>query len=76
MSLSIPGCLSDKVIQHEFIHALGAFHEQARPDRDDYISVRPENMVAGALSQFDKQEKRVDSLGVGYDAESIMHYSK
>ena len=75
MSLSIPGCLRKKVIQHEFIHALGAFHEQARPDRDSYIKLYQHNMVDNAWGQFAKQSG-VDSMGVAYDEQSIMHYGK
>ena len=75
MSLRIPGCLSKKVVQHEFIHALGAFHEQARPDRDSYIKLYQHNMVDNAWGQFAKQSG-VDSMGVAYDEQSIMHYGK
>ena len=33
------GCLHSEVISHEFLHAMGMFHEQMRPDRDDFITV-------------------------------------
>lgn len=37
--LSVPGA-----IQHELLHVAGLFHEQCRPDRDDYVKVLWENI--------------------------------
>lgn len=37
--LTVPGA-----VQHELFHVLGLFHEQCRPDRDDYIKVIWENV--------------------------------
>ena len=60
---------------HEVGHAIGFFHEQSRPDRDDYVDINYENIIPGAASQFKKLTyDDVDSLGVGYDYNSIMHY--
>ena len=39
------GCFSQDTIIHEFIHAIGFYHEHARPDRDDYIEVQRDNIM-------------------------------
>ena len=48
LSLRAPGCISKGIVSHEFIHALGFWHEQSRPDRDDFVKVRYENIESGS----------------------------
>ena len=41
-----PGCTSLSPI-HEIFHALGCFHEQSRPDRDNFVTVNLNNVPTG-----------------------------
>ena len=34
-------------IMHEFMHALGIWHEQSRDDRDQFVTVMTDNIIAG-----------------------------
>lgn len=69
------GCMRSGTIIHEFLHALGFFHEQSRPDRDEYIDINYANIQGGKEHNF-RISNGVNSLGVDYDRVSIMHYSK
>ena len=59
---------------HELGHVIGFWHEQSRPDRDEYISVLRGNIMPGTANNF-KIEEQINSMGIGYDYNSIMHYS-
>lgn len=64
------------VIVHELGHVLGFWHEHTRPDRDDYVIIEAENIIGGQEFNFDKQlPGDVNTLGVPYDYDSIMHYA-
>ncbi|XP_037662300.1 meprin A subunit beta isoform X2 [Choloepus didactylus] len=64
-------------VQHEFLHALGFWHEQSRSDRDDYVSIIWDRILSGRENNFNTYNDQVsDSLNVPYDYTSVMHYSK
>lgn len=61
---------------HEIGHAMGLFHEQSRPSRNDYVHILEDNIDQTYISNFDqKLETDVDYHGVPYDFTSDMHYS-
>ena len=73
--LKYPGCNSVGIAEHEIGHAIGFWHEQSRPDRDSYVEPVNKNIIPKERKNFMVRYK-VDSLGVGYDYGSIMHYSR
>ena len=61
-----------------FIHALGFAHEHNRPDRDDYITIKWDNIQPGNTKRNFKNFKKMKSSWIThdlpYDGKSIMHY--
>lgn len=76
MTLQANGCFYYGTIQHELMHVLGFFHEQSRPDRDDYLEIHLENVETAMHHNFNKYEwgSSVLNQGSPYDYASIMHY--
>ncbi|XP_057300585.1 protein SpAN-like [Hydractinia symbiolongicarpus] len=71
------GCVQADLAIHELLHALGFFHEQSRQDRDQYVTIKHENIRPGYEDEFKISEySSKDGLGVKYDPESIMHYGR
>ena len=55
------------------MHAIGLFHMQSRPDRDDYVQIHFDNIQDGKEHNFNKCESCL-TYDVPYDAKSFMHY--
>jgi len=71
------GCEFKSTAVHEFMHALGFFHEQSRVDRDNHIRIVLQNIQPGLQDQFEKQSRgNVQTFGHPYDFDSVMHYDK
>ncbi|XP_067834101.1 meprin A subunit beta [Heptranchias perlo] len=69
-------CEKIGTIEHEFLHALGFWHEQSRADRDDYITIMWDRIDNGREHNFNKyDDKESTSLNIPYDYTSVMHYS-
>ncbi|CAF1451440.1 unnamed protein product [Adineta ricciae] len=77
VSLEYPKCFTEGMIMHELLHTLGFYHEQSRPDRDNYIRVLYENILIEKRHEFEKyNDTFVDTLNTSYDYSSLMHYEK
>ena len=75
MSLS-RSCFVFHSVLHEIGHVVGFWHEQSRPDRDEHVEVIHGNIAQNYQINFRKLPSTlIDSQGVGYDYNSIMHYN-
>lgn len=62
---------------HELLHVLGFYHEQSRPDRDDYVEIITDN-----IRDYERNKRsfrkyphgHVETFNISYDLDSIMHY--
>lgn len=61
-------------IEHEFLHALGFWHEQSRSDRDDYVKIMWDRITEGTepLTASRSQTLIIDL----HTAQACMHSSK
>lgn len=60
---------------HEIGHVIGYWHEHARPDRDEYITVQQNAIQLGKQYNFlHISYKDLDTKDLPYDVSSIMHY--
>jgi hypothetical protein len=71
------GCHYMGTVLHELLHAVGFWHEQNRPDRDEYVVVYEQNIQQGMESNFRKfGYNEVQLLNEHYDIESVMQYGE
>ncbi|XP_020506041.2 meprin A subunit beta-like [Labrus bergylta] len=65
------------IVEHEFLHALGLYHEQSRYDRDDYVTIIWKNIKDGYQGNFRKISQSLrTTFNTPYDYLSVMHYGK
>ncbi|OPJ73667.1 meprin A subunit alpha [Patagioenas fasciata monilis] len=70
------GCDYTAIVEHEILHALGFYHEQSRSDRDDYVNIWWDEIIAGREHNFEKYDDDfITDLNTPYDYESLMHYA-
>ncbi|XP_066915762.1 hatching enzyme 1.2-like [Clytia hemisphaerica] len=69
------GCFLEGIIAHEMMHAMGFHHEHSRPDRDQFVQIRRENILGGCENNFDIATNTVPDYAISpYDYGSVMHY--
>jgi len=66
-------CTTQRVTDHELMHTLGFFHEQSRPDRDEYIKINWDNIEEKLKSAF-KKHAWTNMDGFPFDFNSVMLY--
>ncbi|SOD97895.1 M12 family metallopeptidase [Blastococcus haudaquaticus] len=68
------------ILVHEFLHALGVYHEQSRSDRDSFVEIKWDNIQDGPPPEGENdtrhnfQTKPGSTDYFGYDYGSLMHY--
>ncbi|XP_055340322.1 uncharacterized protein LOC129589551 [Paramacrobiotus metropolitanus] len=71
---SSTSCMDTGSIQHEVMHTLGFRHEQKRPDREQYVDVRSDNIDDETADNDFAISSLMFTYGIKYDYHSILHY--
>lgn len=77
LALAAPevGCFRIGTIIHEFLHTVGFYHMQSATERDDYVKIAYEHILAGLEHNFETYPAdMISNYGVDYDVLSVMHY--
>ncbi|XP_060067846.1 lateral signaling target protein 2 homolog [Ylistrum balloti] len=70
-------CRKRSIILHEIGHAIGMFHEQARPDRNSYIDILYDHILPPVRFNFQQIDPdQTTNYSIPYDYLSIMHYGE
>lgn len=65
------------IVVHELGHVVGFWHEHTRPDREKHVVIEHNNIMKGQDYNFNMlSPDEVNSLGMAYDYDSIMHYAR
>lgn len=76
LNLQLRGCMYERTIVHEFLHALGFYHMQSSFERDAHIRIGWEHIIPGMEHNFNMYTSdTITNFGQEYDIKSIMHYS-
>lgn len=70
-------CVTNGVVVHELLHALGLYHMQSSSNRDEFVRINLENVLSGYEHNFLRYDSnRVGLFSTAYDYDSIMHYNR
>lgn len=77
LNLQRNGCLWYGKIIHQFVHAIGFYHQEQATERDDWVHILWKNINLMDWHKFDKfGSNMISSFGEQYDYGSIMHSDK
>ncbi|KAG5668447.1 hypothetical protein PVAND_016387 [Polypedilum vanderplanki] len=70
------GCFTRGTLMHEIIHSLGYDHMQNHADRDQFVTIKWENINTAERHNFERVDARkYSNFGTPYDYNSVMHYN-
>jgi len=75
VNLERPHCLEPVAIIRALFHTVGVNKESNRRDRDNYVDIKWDGIVAGKELEF-RKDKRMTGYGYPYDYNSVMHPSE